>query len=146
VWQEIRLQFESLAALRRVRRQLRRIDDLRVLVAELDDTAGTKAIRDDASSTQLVRATDRSLRLLGPRIDSCVPRSLTLLVLWSRRGRPASFVSGVNRDGGELRGHAWLEAPDLDARLGGQVESPAPYAEIFRYASRSAPRLPTTTN
>ena len=87
-------------------------------------------------------ATDRAVRLLGPRKDPCVPRSLTLLVLWSARGRAADFVSGVARDGGDLVGHAWLEAPDLDARLGGRVDGPEPYAEIFRYANRWTPARP----
>ena len=71
-----------------------------------------------------------------------MPRSLTLLVLWSRRGRAADFVSGVARDGGDLVGHAWLEAPDLDGRLGGRVDGPEPYAEIFRYANRWTPARP----
>jgi hypothetical protein len=136
MWRDVRLLIESLIALRRVRRQLERIGDLRELVADLDGTASAGAVDDGASGAQLVRATDRSVRLLGPSKDACVPRSLTLMVLWSGRARPADFVSGVNRGGGELLGHAWLEAPDLDARLGGRVESPEPYAEIFRYANR----------
>lgn len=139
---DIRLLIEGLIALRRVRTQLGRIGDLHELVADLDDTASAGAIDDGASAVQLVRATDRSVRLLGPRTDGCVPRSLTLLVLWSARGRPADFVSGVTRADGDLRGHAWLEAPDLDGRLGGRVDGPESYAEIFRYANRWVPARP----
>jgi hypothetical protein len=68
-----------------------------------------------------------------------------LLVLWSRRRRPATFVSGVRREAGEVRGHAWLEAPDLDATLGGRASANQEYAEIFRWSNRWEPRRPEPT-
>ncbi len=139
MWRDVRLLMECVVASRRVRSQLASIGDLRELVGRLDGTAGVGAADDGASAERLVRAADRSVRLLGPRKDACVPRSLTLLVLWSSRRRAADFVSGVARHGGDLVGHAWLEAPDLEPGLGGRADDPEAYAEIFRYSNRWAP-------
>jgi hypothetical protein len=143
VLREVRLQVEGLIVLRAVRRQMRRIDDLRVLVDELDRSAGVDPADDGAAAPQMVIAVDRSIRVLGPRQNACIPRSLMLMVLWSRRGRPATFVSGVKRDGGTLRGHAWIEAPDLDAALGGRATPAESFSEIFRQSNR---RVPTHTS
>ncbi|HEY9515049.1 MAG TPA: lasso peptide biosynthesis B2 protein, partial [Gemmatimonadaceae bacterium] len=54
--------------------------------------------------------------LLFPRNPEgdCVLRSLAICHAMWREGWPAHFVSGVRREGGELKGHAWVE---LDGRV-----------------------------
>lgn len=46
----------------------------------------------------------------APRGGRCVVRSVLLLWTLRARGMPAALVLGVNREGGVLGAHAWVES------------------------------------
>ncbi len=107
----------TMPAVLRARARLRGTRDIRAVLVEHD--RATRRQRRAMSPEELRIGVDRSLRIIGPRVDGCVPRSLALFALLSERGERATFVSGVRREGETLKGHAWilldgvpLEAPE----------------------------------
>ena len=62
------------------------------------------------STERLVRGVGWSTRLLRFRPEgTCLLRSLTLFSELRSRGQKAFFVSGVRKDPGGIKGHAWVE-------------------------------------
>ena len=57
------------------------------------------------------RGVDGALRIVGPHDDHCVPRAGALRAA-QKAGYDVVFVSGVRKDGGHLRGHAWVLVDD----------------------------------
>jgi hypothetical protein len=126
----------------RARVALRRTRDLHRLLADHDIEPRAARSR-HVPADSLRRGVDAALRLVGPRQDACVPRSLALFALLSRHGYPAVFVSGVRLVGSGLVGHAWvlvdelpLEAPDARKLL-------ATFREQLRFANQRQRQLST---
>jgi hypothetical protein len=95
----------------RARWLLGRTPDVRLLLAR-HDMRPVRYRRTRPAPESLRRGVERSLRIVGPKVDGCVPRSLALFALLSRHGYPATFVSGVQRCDGQVRGHAWVLLDD----------------------------------
>ena len=91
---------------------LRRTIDLNRLLAEHDIQPCARG-SEQPSVESLRRGVDAVLRVMGPRRDACVPRSLALFALLSRYGYPAAFVSGVRMGESGLVGHAWVLVGDV---------------------------------
>ncbi len=72
-----------------------------------------------------------AIRLLGPKFNPCVPKSLMLFNALSKKGFAVSFVSGVRKANGKLEGHAWVEVNGLP--LESEMQSPGLFKENFRY-------------
>ena len=141
-----RLLVEALRVSWTVKRSLGVEKDLGVLLGLLDVSDGPSTADDGAAAADLARATVRAQRIRGLRDRACVQRTLTLFVLWSKRGRPCTFMSGVARRDGQLTGHAWLEAPDLPPEVTGDRLSRELFAENLRYANKAAAARQAETN
>ena len=89
----------------RAKWRLRRTRDLRELVAAHDYSADPGRAR---SIPHLRRGVDGALRIVGPHEAHCVPRALALFALLTRAGHDAVFVSGVQKVGDRVLGHAWV--------------------------------------
>ena len=72
---------------------------------------------DRVDETRLRRVAAAVYRLLPLRV-TCLRESLVLLALLRRRGQPARLQIGVNKSGGDLLAHAWVEHPDSGSVVG----------------------------
>jgi hypothetical protein len=147
-WSDASAQLRSLAIAAPLslttRRRLQRVGDLDALLGGLD-LAGPSRRRRTIDTTELVRATDRCLRLLRSPDRSCVHRSLVLYAALVRAGDEPTFVSGVRRisttAGGTLiDGHAWIESSLLPLAVTGNAGSPALYSPSFRHSATQRKR------
>lgn len=120
----------------RARWKVRRIADLDALLAAHDYPPLVRPSR-RRSVDALRRGVDGALRLVGPRQDHCVPRGLALFALLTRHGYPTVFVSGVQRRGPDLRGHAWVLVDGIAVEAPGAADGLAAFTEQFRYPGRS---------
>ncbi len=69
-----------------------------------------------------LRVVNRLLPYLPPfGMGRCVKRALLLADLWSRCGLEPSLVFGTLRDGGSVRGHAWVACPAQGLTAGGSA-------------------------
>ena len=116
----------------RVKRLLASEPDLGAILDLLDGTPRAQQRAPD-DLRQLVRGVGGALFLVGPRRDACVPRSLALFSLLTERGYPASFVSGIARQGNQLSGHAWVTIDGKVVPGSGDDEARNRYTENFRY-------------
>lgn len=106
----------ALPSLVAARRALRRHRDVERLLDALTPRSPPARPRGSiVRRDRLVRGVLRGVQLCPRNRDGdCLLRALALChALW-REGWPARFVSGVRREGGALRGHAWVE---LDGRV-----------------------------
>jgi len=114
-------------------RHLRRTPDMHQLLSEMHLPARAKPDRSPKKVLEILQGAKWSLYLLGWKHDACVPRSLAIYAALRREGYAPQFVSGVRREGGVIKGHAWVE---LDGRpIPGSDDENAPleFAENFRY-------------
>lgn len=118
----------------RARWKIRRTPDLASLLVAHDMRSA--ASRPARSVDSLRRGVDGALRVIGPREEHCVPRGLALMALLTRQGERVVFVSGVRRDGADLRGHAWVLVDGVPVEAEGGEASLAGFREQFRYESR----------
>lgn len=120
----------------RARLNMRRTRDIGLLLAQHDISLHRPGVA-GPNPDMLRRGIDRSLRVIGPRVDGCVPRSLALFSMLSRNGHPATFVSGVRREGSTLQGHAWVLLGDDPLEEPASLESLGRYQVQLRYENRS---------
>ena len=125
-----------LPAVVRAKRLLRAERDIGDLMSKLDvapsgHPAGGLEVGD------LLADVRRALRLIGPRQDACLPRSLALFSLLTDRGYPVSFVSGIRRDGERLAGHAWLIVNGQRIEATDDHDATSRFEENFRYDNRA---------
>ncbi|HEU4585698.1 MAG TPA: lasso peptide biosynthesis B2 protein, partial [Gemmatimonadaceae bacterium] len=89
--------------------------DIETLLETLTPRAAPRAHCSLAWRDRVVCEVLRGARLFPRNRDGdCLLRSLALYHALRRLGWPARFVSGVRREGGVVRGHAWVE---LDGRV-----------------------------
>ncbi len=119
--------------LRKAKAQIRRMTDLRELVSAFDLPPDPVRSPDLKTRLALELGVLWGTRLLGPRVNPCVPRSLTLFQTLSQAGFRVSFVSGVRRAAGKLEGHAWVEINGFRSEVLGDLNAPNLYRENFRF-------------
>jgi len=120
-------------------RHLRRTPDMHQLLSTMHISARARPDRSAKKVLEILQGAKWSLYLLGWKRDACVPRSLAVYAALRREGYAPQFVSGVRREGGAIKGHAWVE---LDGRpIPGSDDENAPleFAENFRYPATLEP-------
>jgi hypothetical protein len=102
----------TLPTLLRVRRALRRHQDVREVLSRLTRAAPPAARRSSALTRwRTMRGLHWAVRLLplGSAGGRCLQQALAAYVALRRQGWNVTFVSGVRRDATGLVGHAWVE-------------------------------------
>jgi hypothetical protein len=126
----------ALPTLWRVKRKLESTADILEVLESLDVPPSTRPPRPNLSPRDLLRGVRGALIILGPREDACVPRSMALFALLSKRGYPASVASGVRREDGGLVGHCWVLVTDRLLEGSGDHAAPEYYEQNLRYENR----------
>jgi hypothetical protein len=126
----------ALPTLWRVKRKLASTADILEVLESLDVPPRTQSPRLNLAPRDLLRGVRGALIILGPREDACVPRSMALFALLSRRGYTASVVSGVRREDDELVGHCWVLVTDGLLEGSGDHAAPEYYKQNLRYENR----------
>lgn len=117
-----------------VKRSMRETHAIHELLAELTPDALPEENRNLKEIEHVVRGARWATRLLwARRRDLCVPRSLVGYRMLRMRGHPAVFVSGVRREKGALKGHAWVELDGYPLPLSGDTRAPVHYQPSLRF-------------
>ena len=86
-----------------------RVLGFRRLQALLHRTEGATDRRDDLTEAQATARIVRGAALWSPLHANCLARSVLLCRLLHRQGLAAELRIGVNRPGGRVEAHAWVE-------------------------------------
>ena len=125
----------TLAAIARLRLER----DVRRLLDAVTPTRVPTRRATEARRFRTVRGIRLATRLL-PTFGSgkCLVRSVATYAALRRQGWPVEFVSGVRRDGGDVRGHAWLELGGRPLPELGEPANRTNYRIVLRYPPASA--------
>lgn len=115
-WHKSRDVVRELPHVLRVLKQLRRTDNLHVLVRSvMEERRGPRSDPGDHPPGErevqhVLRGVQLALALLRVRPEgNCLERALAVCASLQARGHSPVFCSGIRRDGAVLRSHAWVE-------------------------------------
>ncbi len=132
---------EQIKNVLRVKTLMRQHTDLQIIMKLNEPLLNLKPNRTGLRMAKIARGVSWAFRILGPRIDACVPRSLCLYNALKAEGHRVEFVSGVKRINNQLKGHAWVELNGFPLEVFGDIQASLMFKENFRYPACEQPEI-----